>query len=172
MAWSVKQYRRAESLFPPCREKRFSLSYGCLFVFFYAAGLVLASGGSIHWKSVLFVFVACLIFSASAGIGYHYLNAFFVKCCNPAGDGDYALARHPMLLSISIMMACWFLVFLALYPGVFAYDVHRQIPQAVSGYSAFHPLLHTFYIRRETFRRRCGTRAGKRMSVRQIASGE
>ena len=144
--WSAKKYRKVEGIFLSVREKRFSLFYGSLFVLFYALGLVLASGGSIHWKSALFVFAAWLLFSAAVGIGYHYLNAFLAKVCSPVGGAEYALAKYPMLLSISIMMVCWMPVFLALYPGVFAYDVQVQIPQAVSGYNTFHPLLHTFYL--------------------------
>lgn len=40
----------------------------------------------------------------------------------------------------------WLPVFLAYYPGLFAYDIHGQIPQKIGSYSTHHPLLHTLYM--------------------------
>lgn len=40
----------------------------------------------------------------------------------------------------------WIPVFLAYYPGLFAYDVMSQIPQAIGSYSTHHPLIHTLYL--------------------------
>lgn len=40
----------------------------------------------------------------------------------------------------------WIPVFLAYYPGLFAYDVMSQIPQKIGTYSTHHPLLHTLYL--------------------------
>lgn len=37
-------------------------------------------------------------------------------------------------------------IFLAYYPGVFAYDVDTQIPQYLEGYSKHHSLIHTLYL--------------------------
>lgn len=41
---------------------------------------------------------------------------------------------------------CWLPVFLAYYPGLFAYDVAGQIPQKIGSYSTHHPLAHTLYL--------------------------
>lgn len=46
----------------------------------------------------------------------------------------------------AIHMICWTPVFLAYYPGLFAYDVHYQIPEYTNGYSTHHPLAHTLIL--------------------------
>ncbi len=40
----------------------------------------------------------------------------------------------------------WLPVFLAYYPGIFAYDVMDQIPQKAGSYNTHHPLIHTLYL--------------------------
>jgi len=45
-----------------------------------------------------------------------------------------------------IIFVSWIPVFLALYPGLFAYDVMSQIPQTYGSYSTHHPLIHTLFL--------------------------
>lgn len=45
-----------------------------------------------------------------------------------------------------IQIICWLPVFLAYYPGLFAYDVMSQIPQQMGSYNSHHPLIHTLYL--------------------------
>ena len=45
-----------------------------------------------------------------------------------------------------LQAAAWFPVFLAYYPGLFNYDVIRQVPQAMGNYDLHHPLAHTLYL--------------------------
>lgn len=48
----------------------------------------------------------------------------------------------------AVIMLCWVPVFLAYYPGIFAYDVHTQVTQMnENAYTTHHPLLHTLLLR-------------------------
>lgn len=53
---------------------------------------------------------------------------------------------HYFLCVCVIHILFWIPVFLAYYPGLFAYDVASQIPQKIRGYSTHHPLAHTLYL--------------------------
>lgn len=44
------------------------------------------------------------------------------------------------------MFATWIPVFLAYFPGLFAYDVMGQIPQRIGSYNTHHPLFHTLFL--------------------------
>ncbi len=47
----------------------------------------------------------------------------------------------------AVIFLCWFPVFLAYYPSVFAYDAEGQLYQVIAGdYSTHHPLLHTLFL--------------------------
>lgn len=54
--------------------------------------------------------------------------------------------RKYFWLTAIVIFLLWLPVFLAYYPGLFAYDVASQIPQNVNGYSTHHPLVHTLYL--------------------------
>lgn len=56
------------------------------------------------------------------------------------GDGKY------FLITGLVILISWIPVWLAYYPGLFAYDVMTQIPQATYGYDVTFPLLHTLYL--------------------------
>ncbi|MCI6713764.1 MAG: DUF6020 family protein, partial [Lachnospiraceae bacterium] len=46
-----------------------------------------------------------------------------------------------------VILLCWFPVFLAYYPSVFAYDAEGQLYQVIAGdYSTHHPLVHTLFL--------------------------
>ena len=58
-------------------EKKISILFGILFVWFYISGLVVSSGASLNLKSVSFIFVSSILFSPIIGIGYHHINLFW-----------------------------------------------------------------------------------------------
>lgn len=66
---------------------------------------------------------------------------------DPLSDADCNMAdgRWAGLVWI-LQTAAWFPVFLAYYPGLFNYDVIRQVPQAMGNYDMHHPLAHTLYL--------------------------
>lgn len=143
---SALKYRKNCRMFASGREKALSLIFGVLFVLLYASGLVLESGATFTASSYRFILISCLLFSAAAGIGYHYVNLFLERQFSAGNNPGYLLSRHPMLFPFMTMMICWTPVLLALYPGVFAYDVAGQIPQRMGTYYVQHPLLHTFFL--------------------------
>lgn len=144
---SAVEYRRNGSLFCSRREKTVSLIFGAAFVLFYASGLVLSSGAFLTGKSITFILISCCLFSAAIGIAYHYVNLFLEKQFEVKEGSEYWLSRYPLIFSSLIMMVCWLPVFLALYPGLFAYDVANQIPQTVGHSNTNHALLHTYYLK-------------------------
>lgn len=144
---SALRYRRLSGFFCSGMDKAISIIFGILFVFFYTFGLVISSGAFITWKSMCFILVSCCLFSPAIGIGYHCISRFFEKQFNVNDDSVCLLYRHPILLPSIIMLVCWTPVFLALYPGLFAYDVAVQIPQGAGRYSTWQPLLHTLYLK-------------------------
>ena len=50
------------------------------------------------------------------------------------------------IMETLFLIAAWFPVFLAYYPGIFAYDVLAQMYQRLYGYSTHHPLIHTLLL--------------------------
>ena len=77
------------------------------------------------------------------------LLCFLVNMINKAADGRKAPlleaeqktadGKYAVFVWI-LQMAAWFPVFLAYYPGLFNYDVLRQIPQTMGSYGTHHPL--------------------------------
>lgn len=65
---------------------------------------------------------------------------------NDVEENGKAKEVHYFLCVCTIQILFWLPVFLAYYPGLFAYDVASQIPQKIRGYSTHHPLAHTLYL--------------------------
>ena len=55
--------------------------------------------------------------------------------------------RKYFLIAAGLQFAGWIPMFLAYYPGIFAYDVAGQIPQTAGTYTTWHPLLHTLMLK-------------------------
>lgn len=55
--------------------------------------------------------------------------------------------RRFFVLAFLFLLICWLPCFLALYPGVFAYDVKAQVVQgSLMPFNRHHPLVHTLWI--------------------------
>ncbi len=50
------------------------------------------------------------------------------------------------LVTWGVQLLCWIPVFLAFYPGIFGYDVHRHISETFGSFSTHHPLIYTLYL--------------------------
>lgn len=85
--------------------------------------------------TILLCFLVNMINKAADG-----RKAPLLEAEQKAADGPYAV------LVWTLQMAAWFPVFLAYYPGLFNYDVLRQIPQTMGSYGTHHPLAHTLYL--------------------------
>ena len=60
---------------------------------------------------------------------------------------DKTERKHKEIISFMLMFFCWFIVFLAVYPGFFVYDATDEYVQvATRNFSAHHPLLHVLLL--------------------------
>ncbi len=67
--------------------------------------------------------------------------------CFQIVDGRSIINDRAYIITIWLMqMIGWLPIFLAYFPGLFAYDAHSQICQYMAGYSTHHPLAHTLYL--------------------------
>jgi len=54
--------------------------------------------------------------------------------------------RRIAFVDAAIILLGWIPVFLAFFPGIFAYDVQQQLVQQPDSYTTHHPLVHTLYL--------------------------
>lgn len=103
--------------------------------------------------------ILCLL---GAGCVFSFLLELFYRWLSQLGiKGHYSsnrtsshfktfLYERPLPASIAsglFILLCWFPVFLAFYPGVYAYDTPNQTYQMYAGaYNTHHPLLHTLFM--------------------------
>ncbi len=60
---------------------------------------------------------------------------------------DNRVSAGTWIIVTALILVCWSVVWLAYYPGVFAYDADTQLSQTISRvYSTHHPLLHTLWL--------------------------
>ena len=129
------------------RLQRMSLFLGFGFSLSMALGYQMQFRQGIGgWPGLTLVLITALGFAPSAGQGvlrlYHACAGLRLL---PAGNTSSP--RKAFWRYFSLLMLCWFPVFLAYYPGLFAYDAHRQIAQVLEGtYQTQHPLLHTLFL--------------------------
>lgn len=101
---------------------------------------------SIHIDDVIFSLINALIFSPLVGEVVLRIKSC-ILCKNMRGGGIYSPHRIKYFLFVFLFLSlAYTLIFLAYYPGLFAYDVMVQLPQYYVGYSTHHPLLHTLYL--------------------------
>lgn len=88
---------------------------------------------------------ACL--APALGYGFILLSEF-INRIQKAGQFTLKLTHGRVFwISFVVILICWVPVFLAYYPGLFAYDVNRQISEVISGQlTNQNPLLHTLYL--------------------------
>ena len=130
-------------LFKNKRETVFALVYGFIFSF-----INLYTFKGQDWKNLnLMIFLQILGLSIllSFIIGEIYL--VIKKLLNKrnlfiSSDSGAKKSRYYFFVTL-IHIISYLIVFLAYYPGIFAYDVHHQL----AVYSTKHPLLHTLFIR-------------------------
>ncbi len=92
--------------------------------------------------------IACVILTILVAEGYLQIRGWIQKQRTIVVEEKKRSSLWYFGIVSGIQFLCWIPVFLAYYPGLFAYDVHRQIPQIVSGeYSTHHPLAHTLLLK-------------------------
>lgn len=129
------------------RKKRMFAIPAFLFVAAQAIGYRLQTAGHTGLSGILL----CV------GIGICFTPAMAYACIRFADVLDRRLTaedpKRPRSLtkvfwgSFAIVFICWVPVFLAYYPGLFAYDVNQQISEIITGQlTNYNPLLHTLYL--------------------------
>lgn len=129
------------------REKRCFLWLGVAFALALATGYRLGyAGGFGGLLGVGLVLMAGLGFGPAAGYGFFRLYALCLRLGDrPAGKAPSA--RKLFGIQAGVLFLCWLPVFMAYYPGLFAYDVMFQLPQVLdNAYRTDSPLLHTWLL--------------------------
>ena len=100
------------------------------------------------WDTAILVFN--VLFLAAAV--FVLMDKFFLRASEFAGNllrrekGTSLSDRQYFFLTTAVIFLLWLPVFLAYYPGLFAYDVMYQIPQVLRSYNTHHPLTHTLFL--------------------------
>ncbi len=93
-----------------------------------------------------------ILFGALIGLG------FFVLCTRQLSISQSKRMAASRLLhnqpsdlnyywmTVLILFLAWLPVFLAYYPGIYAYDVAGQVPMHYGDFTNWHPLIHTLYL--------------------------
>lgn len=109
-----------------------------------ALGYCLQTAGSSGWLMLLLCLLAGAFFAPAVGYGlYRFAQALDKggRTCAPAS------ARRVFWLAFGLILLCWLPVFLAYYPGLFAYDIHTQMDEILTGHlTNRNPLLHTLWM--------------------------
>lgn len=105
-------------------------------------GTVLRSAGELF-----FLAAQVLLLTIFAALCTAWLIRFKIKHeTKPEKKGEQKNVRS-FLFDTGILLLCWFPVFLAYYPSVFAYDAEGQLYQVIAqDYSTHHPLIHTLFL--------------------------
>lgn len=141
------------------KTKIFACTAGSLFALCIVLGTQMRVDGLIHYTAA--AMTRTLLQTAGLSIMTVTLLLAGTHVFPLAGQRLEKAALHPKWLSLSKLLSgrrlfffswavcflCWLPVFLAYYPGIFSYDVPRQVVQAAEHtYSTHHPLLHTLYL--------------------------
>lgn len=138
------------------RERRLYLHaaiWGLLMTTAYVLGCLMRRDGTvladIGKLPGLLLMILCLTVLAASCISL-FLKGFpgLRKLLDRArlGKKEYSVWQV-RIIYLAVILLCWFPVFLAYYPSVFAYDAEGQLYQVIAGdYSTHHPLLHTLFL--------------------------
>ena len=126
----------------------FSLIFSFFNVFgsLYKDGYLRLRDFSILRTTVLFFIILILSFFILSS-----LSIFLLKINLKSNNQDYLNQNNNFLkkyfiFSFLIIFIFWFIVLLAYYPGIFAYDSATQIYQMKYGFSVHHPLTHSLLL--------------------------
>lgn len=131
------------------KKKRISaIIFGAMFTCVNLAGMFLAEDAAILGKECVFLALGTVLGSLVIGEIYLRIELLIGKttmhkssiCKKHFSDLNY------FFICTAILCFAYLPIFLAYYPGLFAYDVDTQIPQYLEGYSKHHNLIHTLYL--------------------------
>ena len=134
----------------PMRVRRY------LWIFAAVFGLATALGRALQAADSLVADAASALTSGVIAVGFaagcaHVLALLLLggqTALPVGGDGGLADTRRVFWIALALLLLGWLPVYLAFYPGVYAYDVNNQAMQCFTGqYDTQHPLLHTLLLK-------------------------
>lgn len=124
-----------------------ALLFGALFSVIQAAGWHLEKHLVLNRAQIALTTVSVIVLTLTTAEIYMRLAEFIEKSREKKKQLLFAESDKKYFLTVWIIICLAFVpVFLAYYPGLFAYDVDTQIPQFFDGYTRHHNLIHTLYL--------------------------
>lgn len=128
-------------LLPPGGKRRAYCGFGLLFAMAQALGYRLQLAGQTGWLGLLLCLGIGVCFAPATGYACYCFARLLDR--QPARAGAVP-PRRVFWLAFALIALCWLPVYLAYYPGLFAYDIHTQMDEVVTGqFTNRNPLLHT-----------------------------
>lgn len=124
------------------------ICFGSLFLIIISTNLYIVIENLKNKNSVCSInyFLSTLIL-ACISFGFLTKKIFDIKKRNVGvRDRHMSLKKYYFLVAF-VLFFLWLPVFLAYYPGIFAYDVFMQLIQTTGRYGTHHPLAHTIYLK-------------------------
>ena len=134
------------------KEKQKTISalvFGALFSTVNLLGKYLENNFTMDIRQYLLIVLMAIPLMLIIGEIYLRAEAFIKKQMRQKEIEKSAFIKNDkqyFLLCVLVLCAAYIPVFLAYYPGLFAYDVDTQIPQYLYGYTKHHNLIHTLYL--------------------------
>ena len=136
-------------LFKDKRETKYALIFGFLFSIVNLIAKELQETLHIEFRQLMYILLNSILLTfVVAELSIRSKN-FMLKTMENKNCKEYHLSKGDgkyFFITGLIIFISWIPVWLAYYPGLFAYDVMTQIPQATNGYNLTFPLLHTMYL--------------------------
>lgn len=137
-------------LFKDKRETKYAIIFGFLFSVVNLIARELQETLHIEFRQLMYIlFNSILLTFIVAELSIRSKN-FLLKALENKNCKEYLFSKSDgkyFLITGLIFFVSWIPVWLAYYPGLFAYDVMTQIPQVTNGYNVTFPLLHTLYLK-------------------------
>jgi hypothetical protein len=129
------------------RAQRLFGLLGFLFSMAQAMGYRLQTADRTGIDGLLLCIGIGVCLAPAAGYGFSSLSDILYRFKSANAFPSKKLLRSVFWVSFVVILVCWIPVFFAYYPGLFAYDVNRQISEVVNGQlTNQNPLLHTLYL--------------------------
>lgn len=121
---------------------------GIIFATFLVLGNSIKTKGSVQYKDFMMyfaIFFISIIIDALLVWLYKLIERLEVK---RGKEGNYKLDKDKrMLIIFSLIVICWTIVLLGVYPGYFCYDAPSQYEDYINGnINDWHPPIHTVFL--------------------------
>lgn len=136
-------------LFKNKRETGFAIIFGFIFSLFNLLAKEMQDTLHIEFRQLMYILINSALLTFVVAELTIRSKHYMLKVSQGRKDRDFEFSKGDVkyfLLTGVVIYVCWIPVWLAYYPGLFAYDVMTQLPQAIYGYNETFPLLHTMYL--------------------------